>query len=243
MRLVLLLALALLLPSPHPAAAEGFTPAQRQDIVRIVREALKSDPSILRDALATLQVDEDTQRDRAVGDAIGRLGKQLVDPADPVEGNPLGTVTMVEFYDTRCPYCRRMLPVMAELLRAEPNLKLVMKDLPILGPVSQLESRALLAAQRQGGYFKLRDALMKSATPSTRDSIRATAESVGLDGGKLMQAIDDPAIKARLEANIALAQTIGIQGTPAMIVGKHMIAGAADLDELRRAVAGAREGK
>ena len=242
MRLVLLLALALL-SGLRPAAADSFTPAQRQEIVRILRDALKSDPTILREALGTLQADEDSRHDRAIGDAIARLGKQLFDPADPVEGNPLGNVTMVEFYDTRCPYCRRMLPVMAELLRAEPNLKLVVKDLPILGPISQLESRALLAAQRQGGYFKLRDAVMRSSAPSTRDSLRDMADGLGLDGGKLLQTMDDPAIKARLDANIALAQNIGVQGTPAMIVGKHVIAGAADLDELRQAIAAARENK
>ena len=111
MRRILLLALALLLPGLPPAAAASFTPAQRDDIVRIVRDALKQDPSILRDALAALQADEANQQEKATGDAIARLGKQLVDPADAVEGNPRGDVTMIEFYDTRCPYCRRMLPL------------------------------------------------------------------------------------------------------------------------------------
>ena len=241
--LVLLLALALLLPGMRPAAADGFTPAQRSDIVRILRDAMKSDPTILRDALAALQADEQNRHEKAIGDAIARHADQLADPADPVEGNPQGDVTMVEFYDTRCPYCRRMLPVMAELIRAEPNLKLVMKDLPILGPASQLESRALLAAQRQGGYFKLRDVIMHGAAPPTSDSIRDMADQLGLDGVKLVQDMDDPAIKARLAANIALAQKIGVQGTPAMVVGRQVIAGAADLSELRQGIAKARQTK
>lgn len=241
MRRILLLALALLLPGLRPAAAESFSPAQRDEIVRTVRDALKADPSILRDALAALQADEESRQARATGDAIARLGKQLADPADAVEGNPLGDVTMVEFYDTRCPYCRRMLPVMAELLRAEPKLKLVMKDLPILGPASQLESRALLAAQRQGGYFKLRDLVMHSSGAPTRDTIRDMAERAGLDGGKVLRDMDDPAIKSRLEGNIALAQQIGVQGTPAILVGRRVIAGAADLNDLRHAIAEARQ--
>ena len=241
MRPVVLLALALLLPGLRPAAADSFTPAQRDEVVRIVRDALKADPSILRDALTTLQADEESRHAKATGDAIARLGKQLADPADAVEGNPLGDVTMIEFYDTRCPYCRRMLPVMAELLRAEPNLKLVMKDLPILGPASQLESRALLAAQRQGGYFKLRDAVMRSGGTPTRDTIREMADQAGLDGGKVLRDMDDPAINSRLGRNIALAQQMGVQGTPAIVVGRRMIAGAADLDELRHAIAEARQ--
>jgi protein-disulfide isomerase len=240
-RRVVLLALALLLPGLRPAAADSFTPAQRDEVVRIVRDALKADPSILRDALAALQADEESRQAKATGDAIARFGKQLADPADAVEGNPLGDVTMIEFYDTRCPYCRRMLPVMAELLRAEPNLKLVMKDLPILGPASQLESRALLAAQRQGGYFKLRDAVMRSSGTPTRDTIREMADHAGLDGGKVLRDLDDPAINSRLGRNIALAQQMGVQGTPAIIVGRRMIAGAADIDELRHAIAEARQ--
>jgi protein-disulfide isomerase len=134
-----------------------------------------------------------------------------------------------------------MLPVMTELLQAEPGLKLVMKDLPILGPNSTLESRALLAAQRQGGYFQLRDALMASNAPATPESIRDTANRLGLDGNRLLVAMDDPAIKTRLDGNIALAQKIGVQGTPAMIVGRHVIAGAADLAELRQVIAEARQ--
>ena len=240
MRLALLLCLAFF-AGLRPAAADGFTPAQRSEIINIVRDALKKDPTILRDAFVELQKDEAQGQERATTAAIARLGKQIYDPADAIEGNPLGDITVVEFYDTRCPYCRRMLPVIAELVRAEPNVKVAMKDMPILGPTSQLESRALLAAQRQGGYFKMRDAVMQSSTPATPDSLRETANYLGLDGGRLMRDMDDPAIKARLENNVALAQQIGIQGTPAMIIGGAMLAGAADVGELRQAIAAARQ--
>lgn len=240
MRLVLL-CLTLLLPALSPAAAQSFTPAQRTDIVAIVRDALKNDPSILRDAFVELQKDEAQGQERAASVAITRLDKQIHDPADAIEGNPLGDVTVVEFYDTRCPYCRRMLPVIADLVRAEPNVKVTMKDMPILGPASVLESRALLAAQRQGGYFKMRDAIMTSSTPSTIDSLRDTATHLGLDSARMVRDMDDPAIKARLETNVALAQQIGIQGTPAMVIGSTLLAGAADIGELRQAIAAVRQ--
>ncbi len=235
-----LLALVLLAAIAGPAAADGFSPTQRDEIVSVLRDALKRDPSILRDAITALQADDENRTERATGDAIARLGARIIDPADAVEGNPNGDVTMVEFYDTRCPFCRRMLPTMAQLLKQEPGLKLVMKDLPILGPNSQLESRALLAAQRQGGYFRLRDALMTNAAPSTPESIRDAATRLGLDGNRLLQDMDDPAVKTRLAANVALAQQIGIQGTPAMVVGRQFIAGAADIADLRQAIAQAR---
>ncbi len=244
MRRALPLALfaALLLPG-LPALADSFTPAQREEIVRVVRDALRSDPTILREALTALQADDAGRQEKATSDTLARIGPSLVDPSDPVAGNPFGDVTLIEFYDTRCPYCRRMLPVMADFLRAEPNVRVVMKDLPILGPTSQLESRALLAAQRQGGYFKLQEVLMHSGAPSTRDTIRAAADQIGLDGGRIVRDMDDPAIKSRLETNIALAQQIGVQGTPALIIGHRMLAGAAELAELQQAVADARQPK
>lgn len=226
-----------------PAAPSAFTAEQRQEVVHILRDALRADPSILREALAALQADEARREERAARDALTALRPRLVDPADPVAGNPMGDVTVIEFYDTRCPYCRRMKPVIADLLKQDPNLRLVVKDLPILGPASQLESRALLAAQRQGGYFRLQAALMRSTAQPDRDSIRAEAERVGLDAGRLMRDLDDPAIKARLEANVALAREIGLQGTPAFIVGTKLLPGAVELGELRQAVAETRAGR
>ena len=131
-----------------PTQASEFTAAQRAEIVQILRDALKQDPSILREAVDALQAD-DGKNQRA---ALAAAKDSLVDPADPVNGNPNGDVTIVEFFDTRCPYCRKLEPSMAELLAHDHGVRLVYKDLPILGPASVLGSKALLAAQRQGGY-------------------------------------------------------------------------------------------
>ena len=239
MRPALSAALMLLLLA-SPAIGQSITAAQRAEIVGLLREALRTDPSILREALQALQADDARREETATRDVLAKLAGSIVDPADPVLGNPMGNVTIVEFYDTRCPYCRRMLPTHTALLNADPNVRIVFKDLPILGPASQLESRALLAAQRQGGYFKLQDVIMRDAAPPTRDTLRAAAERVGLDGGRLLRDMDDPVIKTRLDANIALAQKIGIQGTPALIVGKKLFAGLIELSDLQQAVVAAR---
>ena len=223
-----------------PALAEQFSPAQRDEIVQIVREALKRDPSILRDAVESLQADEGRHRDEASRAAIAASRNALIDPADPISGNPGGDVTIVEFFDARCPYCKRMEPTMTEFLRHDQGVRLVYKDLPILGPASLLASRALLAAQRQGGYDKLRDALMRGGPEITRESIAAEAQRLGLDWPRLERDMDDPAIKQRLDANIQLARALGIQGTPALVVGDDLIPGAVELPELQKAVAGAR---
>ena len=230
--------LATLLAAASPAAA-----LERNDVIAILRDALRTDPSILRDALQALQADDAKREQQAAQAALTQLGSRLVDPADPVAGNPLGTVTVVEFYDTRCPYCRRMLPTHAALLEADPNVRLVFKDLPILGAASQLEARALLAAQRQGGYFKLQAAIMRDPSAPTRDTLRATADRLGLDGNRMIRDLDDPVIKARLEANIALARDLGLDGTPAFVIGRRIIAGAAELPALQAAIAEARAAK
>lgn len=240
MRIVLGLVAILLTAQTSPALSQGFTAAQRQEFVAVLREVLTRDPSILREALVALQADDARRQDKVTQDVLAMIGPRLIDPLDPVAGNPFGDVTVVEFYDTRCPYCRKMQPALAELVRTDPMVKIVIKDIPILGPASELESRSLLAAQRQGGYFRMREVLMQGNRTSTRDSLRAEADRLGLDGGRLMRDFDDPAIKGKIAANLDLARQIGIDGTPAIVIGTRLFPGAMELRELQLAVIEAR---
>ena len=221
------------------AWAVEFTPAQRAEIVQILRDALKQDPSILRDAVTAMQADEG-DRQRA---ALAAAKDTLVDPADPVGGNPNGDVTIVEFFDTRCPYCRKLEPTMADLLARDHGVRVVFKDLPILGPASVLGAKALLAAQKQGGYESLRDAIMAAPQQTTKAMIQDAAQRLGLDWKRLEHDMDDPAIQSRINAHLQLARSIGIEGTPALIIGSDLIPGAVDLPDLRKAVASARGAK
>jgi protein-disulfide isomerase len=236
-------AVALILPAVLTGGAvdaASFTPAQRDEIVAIVREALKTDPSILRDAVVAYQTDEAAHNQEAARAAIAGARDELVTPADPVAGNPQGDVTIVEFFDTRCPYCRKMEPTMDGFLGQDKNVRLVYKDLPILGPASLLGSKALLAAQRQGAYAKMREAVMKLPPDTTLPQLEAAARGLGLDWPRMARDMEDPAIQARLDANIKLAHGLGIQGTPALIVGDNLVPGAVELAELKTAVAQAR---
>ena len=232
--------LALLLVAAPLTTHAALTPEQRAEVMSIVRDALR-DPALLREALRALDTDDQRQAQTATRNAIAMIGARLIDSQDPVRGNPLGDVTIVNFYDTRCPYCRQMVPIEAELLRLDPQVRIVDKDLPVLGATSQLEARALLAAQRQGGYYKLQASILKQAAPSTRDTLRADAERLGLDGGRLLRDLDDAAIKQRLAAALEVADQLSIQGTPALIVGDQLLAGAMTLDQLQQAVAAARK--
>ena len=222
------------------ASADAFTPAQRAEIVRILRDALKRDPSILRDAVEAMKDDDMRRESEAARTAIAAHRGTMVTPDDPVAGNPKGAVTIVEFYDTRCPYCRTMEPTMQQLLRQDHEVRLVYKDLPILGPASMLAAHALLAAQQQNGYDRLRTALMQTGPDYTKDQILATARKVGLDEARLAHDMESPAIDARLAANLQLARALAIDGTPALVIGDALVPGAIELAELEKAIATAR---
>ena len=223
------------------AAAQGFTPAQRQDIVGVLREALREDPSILRDALVALDTAEAREREGATRAAIAAHAEALFnDPADAVHGNPRGSVVLVEFFDVRCGYCKQMQPAVEQLLQRQRDVRLVLKDLPILGPASVQASRALLAAQRQGKYTALHAALMALREEPAEPVLRREAERAGLDWARLRRDMDDPAIQRRLDGNIRLARALRIEGTPALVIGNVVISGAADLATMERLVAEAR---
>jgi protein-disulfide isomerase len=234
-----LVLLAGMAAAPAARAAE-FSLAQRAEIVEILRDALRKDPSILRDAIEAMRTDETRAQAEGARAAIAAVRGELITAADPVLGNPKGDVTVVEFFDVRCGYCRKMHPAMTELLRTDPNVRLVLKDLPILGAASVMGSKALLAAQAQGGYAKLYEVLMAQAAAPTRDSLRADAQRLGLDADRLLREMDSPAIAARIEANLALATKLGVQGTPALVVGDVLIPGAIDLADLQQTVQQAR---
>ena len=235
------LLLATLAVGASPARAD-FTPQQRQEIVTILRDALKSDPSILRDAIAALQADESQQQETTTRAVIAGAREALLHTAgDPVAGNPNGDVTVVEFYDVRCPYCRSMLPVVAELLKHDRNIRLVFKDIPILGPGSVIAAHAVLAAQRQGGFQKLHDALMAGTPDINQEVVRTATLRVGLDWDRLQRDMADPSIQARLDANLKMAHALQIEGTPAYVIGDRMLSGAVELAELQGAVAAARQ--
>ncbi|WP_198373254.1 DsbA family protein [Roseomonas rosulenta] len=224
------------------AMAQAFTDAQRDEIVAILREALRRDPSILRDAFAAIQEAEERERGEAQRAGIAAHRAALFDnPGDPVRGNPRGDVTIVEFFDVRCPYCKRLHEDMEQLIRRDRNLRVVMKDIPILGPQSVLAARALLAAQRQGKYAELHDALMRSRGEPTEAAIRAEAQRAGLEVPRLLREMDDPAIQRRLDANLALSRSLRIEGTPALVIGDTLIPGAVPLAQLESLVAQERQ--
>jgi protein-disulfide isomerase len=163
------------------------------------------------------------------------------DPATPVGGNPKGDVTIVEFFDYRCPYCKRVQPELQALLDQDRKLRLIYKEMPVLGSASVVAARAALAAQRQGKYEAFHAAMMGTKGQITEDTVDRIAESVGLDVDWLKQDMAAPEIMRTLRANLALANALNIHGTPGFIIGNRIVMGALDLDTLKNMIAAARK--
>jgi len=227
-----------------PAHAQNsFSPEQRNEIVEIVRNALKTDPSILSDAISAIRAQAQGQ---AQGKALAYVKQNQVAvqsaPAQMIRGNPAGTVTVVEYLDPRCPYCRRMTPVVKDLLAKDHDVRFVEKLIPILGQGSTLETQAIMAAAQQNGYAKLRDALMSDSTPPTLDRIKSIAQAQGLNVDKLMADMHAPETTSLIETNLKEARGIDLDGTPTFIFGTSgMAPGALTLDDLESEITHARK--
>ena len=190
---------------------------------------------VLRDRQAAREAEQERRAIERHRDAL------IADPEAPVAGNPEGAITLVEFFDYRCGYCKRVKPTLETLLAENDDLRLVYKEFPILGPESTLAARAALAARAQGGYGPFHTALMEADGALERAHILEIARSVGLDDERLAQDMDEPAIDALIEGNAALAQDLGIRGTPAFVIGDRVIGGALPIAEFRTAIAAARQ--
>lgn len=147
---------------------------------------------------------------------------------------------MVEFFDYRCGYCKKMLPDIRRLLQSETGIRLIFKDLPILGPDSIVAARAALASRLQGKYEAYHFALMDTKGTFTETRVLAIAKEVGLDVERLQRDMHNPRIEAQIDANLALAKKLNIRGTPTLIIGDTFVPGSVDFDTMKKLVDKAR---
>ncbi|GLK62792.1 DsbA family protein [Paracoccus kondratievae] len=164
-------------------------------------------------------------------------------PGLPMMGNPQGDAVLVEFSDYNCGFCRKNAPQVAALLKAEPKLKLVVHEIPIFGEGSRFAAKAALAAQAQGKYPEFHRALMAMRGRAETASVLRVAREIGLDVERLQRDMRAPEITERIERSLALADEIGLVGTPSFIAGDRAIFGYLSKDELAGLVAEARAGK
>ncbi|WP_439814454.1 DsbA family protein [Zavarzinia sp. CC-PAN008] len=240
MRIVVLL-LALFAFSTPVLAEPQFNEAQRKEIGELVRGYLLEHPEVLEEAINILQTRrEQQQADQAKGAIVANRAALTRDANAPVAGNPDGDITIVEFFDFRCGYCRSSHPTIQQLLKEDPRIRLVYRDFPILGPESELASRAAVASIRQGKYAVFHDALMEAPPQMTLESILAVAAKVGLDVDRLKADMVDPRTEKIINDTAELAAKVGIRATPSFVVGDTLIPGAIELKDLKEVIAHAR---
>lgn len=236
------LLLCLSVPPGGYAAEPAVSPQQRLAIEGIVHDYLLQHPQVLIEALRKAQQRLDSEAKERAASTIAERRKEIFDdPATPVGGNKEGDVSLVEFFDYQCPYCKRVQPALDQLAQKDKGLRLVYKEFPILGPASVVAARAALAAQLQGKYDAFHTAMMARTGHITDAAVYEVAQSVGIDMARLKRDMGSPQVKADLKANRDLAHTLDITGTPAFVIGRHVIPGAISLDDLRQLVADARK--
>jgi protein-disulfide isomerase len=239
----LLLVLILGLAAALPASAEDVAPADQAAFEARVRAYLLAHPEVIVEALNELekrqQAEAEIKQKQTIVDQRDALYSST---GDPVAGNPDGAVTVVEFFDYRCPYCKAVARDMIETLEAEGDVRIVFKEFPILGPDSQTAAKAALAADRQGKYLPFHQALMDHKGTLDRDAILDIAEGVGLDLELLEVDMESPEVATIIARTLALAEALDIGGTPAFIIGDALVPGAVDMKTLKDLVAKARNG-
>jgi protein-disulfide isomerase len=244
-----LLIVVVALPS-QTSAAESSSPApqasmpkDRAGLDQAIRDYLMVHPEVVLDALKAAQQQADAQAAEQSRRMISTKQKELQDsPDDLVQGNPKGDVTLVEFFDYRCPYCKQVAPSLDALLKEDGKLRIVYKEFPILGEASVYATRVALATKKQEKYAAFHRAMMTTKGDIGDETVLDVATSLGLDISKIKADMSAPEIDKLIDQNYALADALNIQGTPAIIVGDTLIPGAVDLDTLRKDVAAARRG-
>lgn len=230
--------------SHGPASGPVTQAAPSDDFGRRVRDYILKNPDVILEALQLIERREQAAANDDPKKLITARRKEIFDdPASPVGGNPNGDVTVVEFFDYNCPYCRRVAPVLVEAEKTDPGLRFVYKEWPILGPNSTFAARAALAAVKQGKYVAFHKAMMGTSGLVNESKVIEIAKAGGLDVARLRKDIDDPEIKAAIERNHALASALRITGTPSFVIGDQVVRGAVDSDTFKSLVSEAREKK
>jgi protein-disulfide isomerase len=241
----LLVATTLLLAGATAAHAEakGLNELQKKEVESLVRQYITDNPHVIIEAIQRMQARQEEDKKRQAKMALHENKSELVDDPDaPVGGNLKGDVTIVEFFDYRCGYCKRVFPAIQQVLKDDLNVRYVYKEFPILGPESVAASRISLALWRTDPkkYKSFHAAMMQARGALPAAKVLSIAASVGADAAALKTAMNDPAIETILERNYRLAQSLDINGTPAFVIGGKLVPGAIDIATMKKMIADAR---
>jgi protein-disulfide isomerase len=245
LRATMLFAAALLATVPATAQAQSFSPDQRREVEAIIKDYLMQHPELIQDVTAELekrqQAAEAEKHRAAVADNNATLFRS---PHQVVLGNPHGNVTMVEFFDYNCGYCKRAMSDMLDLIKTNPDLKFVLKEFPVLGEGSVEAAHVAVAARMQDTtgkkYLEFHQKLLGGRGVADKVRALAVAKDVGFDMGRIEKDMNSDEVKKTIDESMKLADALGVNGTPSYVVGGEVVIGAIGLDALKEKIAGDR---
>ncbi len=245
-RKAVLIAAALFLASPAVATAQTFSADQRQEIGTIIKEYLLAHPEVMQDVMAELEKHQQTAEAEKHRAAVAQNNATLLNsPHQVVLGNPHGNVTMVEFFDYNCGYCKRAMSDMLDLLKTNPNLKFVLKEFPVLGEGSVEAAHVAVAARMQDvtgkKYIEFHQKLLGGRGAADKARALAVAKDVGFDMARIEKDMGSDEVKKTIDESMKLAEALGVNGTPSYVVGDEVVVGAVGLDALKEKLAAERK--
>jgi protein-disulfide isomerase len=238
-------AVCLAVVAAAPVRAQSFNDAQRGEIERIVKEYLIAHPEVLQEVMAEFEKRQNAADLEKQIAGVRQHKEVLFNSAHQVTlGNPQGNVTMVEFFDYNCGYCKRALSDMLQLIKTDPNLKVVLKEYPVLGPGSLEAAQVAVAARMQDKtgkkYLDFHQRLLGARGPADKAHALAAAKEAGFDMARIEKDLASEEVKETLRENMKVADAIGINGTPSYIIGTDVVVGAQGYDVLKEKVDAAR---
>jgi protein-disulfide isomerase len=227
--------------APMLAGAESAA-LDKAQVEKIVHDYIMNNPKVLLESVNGYQQKEMEDRMAKSSEDLKKNKDQLVnDSFSPVAGNPSGDVTIVEFFDYNCGYCKRAFAELQEVLNKDKNIRVVFKEFPILGPSSETAAKWALAASKQKKYFEFHKALMENKSPIDETLLEKLAQGAGMDVAQAKKDIDSPEVAQEIEKNRALASQLYISGTPAFVIGDDISRGAIPLAEMEKKISAARK--
>lgn len=233
---------------PPAASAQSFSDSQRGDIETIVRNYLIAHPEVLEEAMTELSKRQATAEAEKHEASVAKNAETIFNsPRGVVLGNKDGDVTFVEFFDYNCGYCKRAMADMLDLMKTDPKLKVVLKEFPVLSQGSVEAAQVAVAVRMQDPtgkkYLDFHQKLLGGRGPADKARAMAAAKEAGLDTARIEKDLASPEVRATIEENFKLAESMGMNGTPSYVIGKQVVIGAVGLDNLREKIGVARCGK
>jgi protein-disulfide isomerase len=231
----------LALPGAAQVRAETFSADQRTEIEHIIKDYLMQHPELLTDVMAELDKRQQTADAEKHRTAVKENSEALFSsPHQVVIGNPAGNVTMVEFFDYNCGFCKRAMTDMLDLIKNDGNLRFVLKEFPVLGEGSVDAAHVAVAARMQDKtgkkYLDFHQKLLGGRGPADKARALAAAKEAGFDVARIEKDMQSPEVKATIDENMKLAEALGVNGTPSYVVGNEVVVGAIGLDALKKKI-------